>query len=342
MEFSFPFQTKPASNSSAESLEKYQKVISTLPKEDGWTPLLPLSLYQGFWFFPMFLEGAMYTQDHFQAQPTDILLCSSMKTGTVWLKALSFSIATRNQFNNSTTPLKTTFTHHCIPFLDYGEHSASQGPSFPLMATHMPYTCLPKSAIDSGCKIIYICRDPKDTFVSLLHFLKRLFENNIPDHLKEDYISIIPMEEAFDLFCKGISVYGPYWEHVLGYWNASLEHPDKILFLKYEDMMKETESYTKKLADYLGCPFSLEEERGGKIQEIIELCSFDNLSNLEVNKTGIHHIKSDSLQNSAYFRKGKVGDWRNYLTREMGERIDSIMEQKLSGSGLTFRVSPDE
>ncbi|XVE81690.1 hypothetical protein DITRI_Ditri15bG0085700 [Diplodiscus trichospermus] len=342
MEFSFTSQTKLAPNTSAESKEKYQKVISTLPKEDGWTPLSPLFLYQGFWFFDMFLEGAMHMQDHFQAQPTDILLCSSMKTGSVWLKALCFSIANRTHFNNTTTPLKTIFTHHCIPFLDYVEYAAPQVPSFPLMATHMPYTCLPKSVIDSGCKIIYLCRDPKDTFVSVWHFLKKSVEYNIPDHLKGEFISIIPMEDALELFCKGISVYGPYWEHVLGYWNASLEHPDKMLFLNYEDIMNTTEFYVKKLAEFMGCPFSLEEEKEGKIQEIIELCSFDNLSNLDVNKTGTHHINTGSVQNSAYFRKGKVGDWRNYLTIEMGERVDSIMEQKLSGSGLTFRVSPEE
>ncbi|XWS39259.1 hypothetical protein CRYUN_Cryun18bG0035500 [Craigia yunnanensis] len=331
MEFSFPFQTNRASNITSESLEKYKKVISTLPKEDGWTPLLPLCPYQGFWFFTMFLEGAMYIQDHFQAQPTDILLCSSVKTGTVWLKALSFSIVTRTQFKISTSPLKTTFTHQCIPFLDYGEYAASQGPRFPLLATHMPYTCLPKSVIDSGCKIVYLCRDPKDTFVSLWHFLSKATPNNI-----------ISMEDAFELFCKGISFYGPYWEHVLGYWNASLEHPEKILFLKYEDMIKETESNAKKLAEFLGCPFSLEEERGGKIQEIIEFCSFENLSNLEVNKTGMHQKKGKLVENGAYFRKGKVGDWRNYLTIEMGKHLDNIMELKLSGSGLIFHASPQE
>ncbi|EOY05823.1 Flavonol 3-sulfotransferase, putative, partial [Theobroma cacao] len=339
MEISFPFQTNLASDISSESREKYQKLIATLPKENGWTPMQPLCPYQGFWFFPMFLEGVMYTQDHFQAQSTDILLCSSMKTGTAWLKALSFSIATRTQFNNSISPLQTTFTHECIPFLDYGEYAASQGPRFPLLATHVPYTCLPKSVIDSGCKIVYICRDPKDNFVSLWHFVRTATRNNIKELKEGDLIS---MEEAFELYCKGISLYGPYWEHVWGYWNASLEHPEKILFLKYEDMMKETESYAKRLAEFLGCPFSLEEERGGKIQEIIQFCSFENLSNVEVNKTGIHQAQGRLVENKAYFRKGKVGDWRNYLTAEMGEHLDKIMEQKLSGSGLTFSVSPQE
>ncbi|CDY50631.1 BnaC06g24240D [Brassica napus] len=37
---------------------------------------------------------------------------------------------------------------------------------------------------------------------------------------------------------------------------------------------------------------------------------------------------------SAYFRKGKTGDWVNYLTPDMAARIDGIMEEKFKGTGL--------
>ena len=50
----------------------------------------------------------------------------------------------------------------------------------------------------------------------------------------------ISIEEGFELFCQGKSRFGPIWEHVLGYWRASLEHPDKLLFLKYEEMSEDT------------------------------------------------------------------------------------------------------
>ncbi|OMO66864.1 hypothetical protein COLO4_30300 [Corchorus olitorius] len=96
----------------------------------------------------------------------------------------------------------------------------------------------------------------------------------------------VSIEEGFELFCKGLSSYGPYWDHVLGYWKASLERPDKILFFKYEDLKKETEACVRKLADFLECPFSMDEEREGTVQKIIKFCSFESLSDFEVNKTG--------------------------------------------------------
>ena len=105
----------------------------------------------------------------------------------------------------------------------------------PLIVTHIPYTSLPKSIIDSRCKIIYICRDPKDVFVSLWHFIRKMR----PKSVEPSAIEYVEFEEAFELFCEGVSYFGPYWDHVLGYWRASLEYFEKILYLKYEDLRME-------------------------------------------------------------------------------------------------------
>ncbi|OMO70190.1 hypothetical protein COLO4_28717 [Corchorus olitorius] len=296
--------------------KKYKDEISNLTQKNGWSPSQPLCLYKDFWFYPFFLQGALYARDHFQAQPNDVFICSSMKTGCTWIKSLCFSIATRSQFDDSTSPLRTTVPHDCIPFLEFGEYFTAQGPKIPLFASHLPYTCLPESVIDLGCKIIYLCRDPKDTYVSMWHFFRKVVATTTPG----DEDSFVSNEEGFELFCKGLSSYGPYWDHVLGYWKASLERPDKILFFKYEDLKKETEACVRKLAEFLECPFSIEEEREGTVQKIIKFCSFESLSNLEVNKTG-KQVKGRGrfVENNKYFRKGKVGDWKNYLSAEMDE-----------------------
>nr|CAN75260.1 hypothetical protein VITISV_041143 [Vitis vinifera] len=171
-------------------------------------------------------------------------------------------------------------------------------------------------------------REPKDAFISLWHFICKLAPQ------EEEHV---PLEAALDMFCKGISQYGPYWDHVLGYWKASLECPERVLFLKYEDLKSDTLHYIKTLADFMGCPFSLEEESEGVVQKIMNLCSFETLSNLKVNKTGMHRSTTPlATKNDVYFRKGNVGDWKNHLTDEMVHRVDQITEQKFSGTGLMF------
>ena len=142
-------------------------------------------------------------------------------------------------------------------------------------------------------------------------------------------------------FCEGLSSSGPYWDHVLGYWRASLESPERILFLKYEDLMNDAVYWVKKMAQFMGYPFSFEEEDKGAVQKIINLCSFENMSSLEVNKSGIAEIqlKEMVIRNNIFFRKGKIRDWKNHLTVEMAMQLDQITKQKLNGSGLTLHAA---
>ncbi|EOY09658.1 Flavonol 3-sulfotransferase, putative [Theobroma cacao] len=292
----------------------YKEIISTLPSENGWKVFQQLCFYQCFWCFPLHLEGAMYARHHFKAQPTDVLLCSAPKTGTPWLKALSVAIVTRNSAaDNANNLLLNKVPHECIMFLekDFIKNPTDQERLLRLVATHLPYAALPKSILDAGCKIVYICRDPKDAFVSLWHF------------------------------ARGRSNFGPYWDHVLGYWKASQESPEKVLFMNYEDLLGDTINQVKRLAEFLGHPFSTEEEKQGAVEKVISLCSLENLSNLEINKTGKYGDAEKAIENTVYFRKGEVGDWKNYLTPEMGDQLDTIMEEKLSGSGFTFREPND-
>lgn len=42
------------------------------------------------------------------------------------------------------------------------------------------------------------------------------------------------------------------------------------------------------------------------------------------------------IDNKAYFRRGEVGDWKNFLTIDMSERIDVLIQEKLGKQGLKF------
>uniref|UniRef100_A0A6N2KGF7 Sulfotransferase n=1 Tax=Salix viminalis TaxID=40686 RepID=A0A6N2KGF7_SALVM len=215
------------------------------------------------------------------------------------------------------------YSKHQLPDLE-------QLPSPRIFSSHSHYETLPPSIRDSGCKIVYICRNPLDQLVSSFHFVGKF------KFKRENVKPLTSIDEDFDNVCLGIRSFGPFWDSVLGYWKASLERPDKVLFLKYEDLKEDIIFYLKKVAEFLGIPFTEKEEKDGVIEEISRLCSFDNLRNLEVNKNGVHLW---GTPNSAFFRKAKVGDWCNDLTPSMAERFLKIVEEKLAGSGLSFKVS---
>ncbi|KAK6925146.1 Sulfotransferase domain [Dillenia turbinata] len=116
--------------------------------------------------------------------------------------------------------------------------------------------------------------------------------------------------------------------------------PEKILFLKYEEMKNAPVKHVKQLAEFLGKPFSPEEEKEGVVQEIVKLCSFEKLTCLEVNKTGkLAFVPELIIGNDNLFRKGQVRDSKNHLTSEMIKRLDKITEEKFKGTGFTFGKS---
>ncbi|TYI02466.1 hypothetical protein ES332_A11G269200v1 [Gossypium tomentosum] len=291
--------------------DDFKKLVQTFPKEKCWLGF-DLYFYQGFWYPTRILKAFISFQNHFQAFNSDIL---------------------RNQFPWDENPLLTFGPHQLVRFFEHDLYLNNPFPDLQnvcvyqprLFSTHVSYTSLPTSIKDSGCKIVYICRNPMDMLISFWQFMTKVQDGES-----------LSLNEAFDKFKHGIIVHGPFFDHVLGYWKASQENPNKILFLKYEDLKEDTGSHLKNLAMFLGVPFTDDEEKQGVIEKIAKICSFENLKELEVNKKGAH---ISGVPHTGFFRKGEVGDWSNYLTPFMIECLEKLIQEKLNGSGLTFKLS---
>jgi len=313
-------------------LDRYKDKISKFPNEKGWMNQ-NLYMYQGFWYLSedaFSIETTLALQDTFQAHSTDIYMATQPKSGTTWIKALVFAIVNRVRYKNdfeSTHPLLISNPHTCVPFLELEIHSKT--PTYDdhvdaprLFSTHIPYSSLPQSILDSSCRIVYMCRNPKDVLVSAFHFANKM---------RDKSRAPMTIDEMFEVYSKGLMPYGPYWDHVKEYYNASSEHPTRILFLTYEGMKKDTANEVKRLAEFLGYPFNEEEEDKGVVDEIVRLCSFENLK--EVNKHGDFR---KGIPNDTFFREGKVGEWSNDLTNEMSLILDDITKAKFHGLDISF------
>ncbi|KAG2411311.1 hypothetical protein I3760_Q012200, partial [Carya illinoinensis] len=232
--------------------------ISSRPNDIGPQDKGFLNEYHGFWIPTWAMSGVIASQKYFQARDTDILLVTHPKVGTTWTKAILFALKNRMHYPDlQEHPLLTNIPHDLVPLLEGDIYTKKKvldlDPAFPrLISTHLPYALLPTSVKDSTCKIVYVYRNPKNTFVSLWHFQNRL------------YPTTNSLEEAFDKFCRGMNPFGSYWDHVLSCWKESIQNPDS----------------------------------------------------------------------AAYFHQGNTGDWVNFLTPKMAEKLDHIIEEKFHGTGL--------
>uniref|UniRef100_A0A0E0LH57 Sulfotransferase n=1 Tax=Oryza punctata TaxID=4537 RepID=A0A0E0LH57_ORYPU len=304
-------------------LEEYESIVSSLPSN----PRMQLLCYQGAWLLQSWVPGIIAIQRGFVPRRGDVVLASLPKCGTTWLKALAFATMARHAHptaGDEHHPLLRLNPHDCVPSMEKlftaGWGRKIDALPWPrLMATHMHHSLLPASITDNpDCKIIYICRDPKDMIVSMWHFIRR----KLPE---------IQFLDLFESACEGRCLSSPIWDHILGYWNASKTSPETVLFLRYEELLHDPTDSVRTLARFVGQPFSLEEEEAGVVIDIVKLCSFEKMKNLDVNKAaGLSPVlQQNAFTNESFFRRGGTGDWANHMTPEMAGRLDTIIEEKL-------------
>ncbi|VYS47386.1 unnamed protein product [Arabidopsis thaliana] len=312
--------------------EENISLISSLPFDVDFDST-KLFKYQGCWYDDKTLQGVLNFQRGFEPQDTDIIIASFPKSGTTWLKALTVALLERSKQKHSSDdhPLLLDNPHGLVPFLELRLFTETSKPDLTsisssprLFSTHVAFQTLREALKNSPCKIVYVWRNVKDVLVSFWYF------NSAKLKIEEER-SIL--DSMFESFCRGVINYGPSWEHVLNYWRASLEDSKNVLFLKYEELKTEPRVQLKRLAEFLDCPFTVEEEERGSVEEILDLCSLRNLKNLEINKTGKTLRGAD---HKIFFRKGEVGDSKNHLTPEMEKIIDMITEEKFEGSDLKY------
>uniref|UniRef100_A0ACD5TST1 Uncharacterized protein n=1 Tax=Avena sativa TaxID=4498 RepID=A0ACD5TST1_AVESA len=173
------------------------EILPSLPTDSGFPPY-QLRRYGGFLLPDLFLLGVATAHARFRPRPTDVLLASFPKSGTTWLKALSYSALHRAAHPPSAGagagaddhPLHRGSPHDLVHYLDVASaNNAGTGrddpyeqiPSPRLLATHLPYSLLPHAITGTGTgtggcgggRIVYVCRDPKDTLVSYWHFYQK-------------------------------------------------------------------------------------------------------------------------------------------------------------------------
>ncbi|XP_002737243.1 sulfotransferase 1A2-like [Saccoglossus kowalevskii] len=267
---------------------------------------------------PVFLnETAVERIRNFPVETNDVFIVGFPKSGTTWLQIVLSSLyedwGTCRMNSHRRVPMLEMPT---VPGVE-GYRHCLEAPSPRLIKSHLPYNYFPVRRSDVGCKIIYICRNPKDVCVSFFHYLKgyRVLDG---DNAWENFVTN---------FLSGDIVYGSWLDHAMG-WLGNVD--DNILFLTYEDTMKDPEKMFRKIVKFIGRPVCED-----KFNEVVEASDFRNMKNISRDRLSIPRMFYDH-KSAPFFRKGTVGDWKNHFSKEENEAFYRQFGKKLKARNLDY------
>ncbi|XP_074471880.1 amine sulfotransferase-like [Sebastes fasciatus] len=252
---------------------------------------------------------------HVDVRPSDIYLITYPKSGTIWMQQILVKImdaAHPDQLMEGTNRTR-------VPWLEGSSVDSflRERPNPQIYRTHLPTNMLPRGVKAERIKVVYVMRNPKDVLVSLYHFSHSWVMLETPKSF-EDFFQDFLNDDAF---------MGSWFDHVREYYNEK-DQMD-ILFIRYEDMLKDLRGEVVKLCAFLGKDLSAE-----AIDHVVEISTFKNM------KTNLKANYKDLVENKRYqketMRKGVAGDWKNFFTVAQNEYFDQVFKERMSGLPLSF------
>ena len=165
-------------------------------------------------------------------------------------------------------------------------------------------------------KVIYIVRDPRDVAVSYFYYLVKM------NLISKSY----SLSKYIDKFLNGdLDPFGS-WKVNVGSWIGARCEDKDFLLLRYEDLLKDTKSQLKSIADFLNVKTSK-----AFIDRSVDLSSFKSLKQLENKEPLKWKPMRTSDENLPFIRVGKSGQWQkelpNYLANLIEKRFDKLMRK---------------
>ncbi|XP_047988272.1 luciferin sulfotransferase-like [Leguminivora glycinivorella] len=264
-------------------------------------------------------------------RPDDVWVTGFPRSGTTLTQELVWLVATECDYETaSKIPLMSRYMflegQVSVNFMKTklkGEISEAvftlddinSAPSPRFIKTHTAFSLLPSNLLDTT-KVVYIARDPRDVAVSNYQYSRKLFKYT------GDF------KTFWNIFVSDLHIFCPILAHVKEAWELRRHH--NMMFIFYEDLLKDIPLYIKRVADFLNK--KLTDDQITKLTEHLNIKNFRK--NESVNPTWID--KSGDPNAEGFIRKGGAGGWRQYFDEEMTVQAQRWMRDHLTGSNLRF------
>ena len=196
--------------------------------------------------------------------------------------------------------------------------------------THAPVQLMPCTSLGNS-KVIVVARNVKDACVSAYYH-----NRSIPGHKYDG-----PWHNFVELFAEGKLEHGSWWEHTAGWFNASRELPEQILFVTYESLKDKPNQTVKKIAQFLSL-----DDSDTNVSAALEGASFSTMKSQSAELTlkranageKVMQRKQVDGEEISHFRKGKKGGWKGHFTVNQSEVYDKLCQERMVGKCVGFEM----
>ncbi|XP_052759764.1 sulfotransferase 1B1-like [Mya arenaria] len=242
--------------------------------------------------------------------PDDVIVCAYPKCGTHWVYEIAHML-----LNDTTELSRKPKEATMLEFRTREEISVLSRPR--ILNTHFLPSALPTEIPEKRPRIVLVLRNPKDVAVSaFFHFSKEMGAKGIP---------CPPMDVFKNSFLTDYAPICNYFKYIKAFLKYLNDHPEvPTLTVFYEHLKKDPMAEVARIATFLGTD-------GCKVshEEVMAACGFENMQKAE-------HVIRESHKDIVMYRKGQVGDWKNYFTVKESEIYDAVIARELENTDIRF------
>ncbi|VDI81675.1 Hypothetical predicted protein [Mytilus galloprovincialis] len=248
---------------------------------------------------------------NFDSRENDILLCTAPKTGTHWVhEIISMLVDHTTEYNSRDATLKI----HLDFMTDFQLLESETRRR--ILHSHLPWSFLPSKHKDEKAKVVYVNRNPKDRHASQYNWLKQM--NGVPpDFTWKQYYEDMVIN---DRLLTG-------WFNYTKEMTKAARSYKNVHCVLFEDLKLHPIETIKHIAEFLEVPFDDQ-----FIAEVADKNVFRKLKDYKQDAS----VAVSRNYKSVLFRKGEIGDWKNWFTVSQNEQFDAMYKKEMKGVEVDF------
>lgn len=260
---------------------------------------------------------------HYQADARDVFVVTQMKCGTTWMQQIVYETLLRGRGDLSDTGSRHIYAvspwieaSWAVP-LDEAPRLGERGRR--LIKTHMPAKLLP---ISEHARYIYVTRHPAACFASCADFVTMLMGPLAGSR-----------ETLLEWFTSERMWWGPWPDHVDGWWRASEAHSN-VMFVHFEEMRADLGAVVDRVAAFLDVTLSSDERAA-----VVRKSHFDFMKQHEDRFSMAPPTPFGSEAN--FLRSGKIDRHADVLPYEKDRIAEFCRNRLCTASYPVARFYPD-